>query len=71
MTLTDVAILELERRFYAVPGSKATAIVTELGMSQTRYYQRLNSILDDPAALAYDAQTVRRLQRLRAARKSA
>lgn len=70
MTLTDVAILALERRFYAVPGSKATAIVTELGMTPTRYYQRLNAILDDPEALALDAQTVRRLRRLRDARKA-
>ncbi len=58
-------ILAFERRFYARPGAKEQAIVTETGMSITRYYQQLNETIDDPGSLAIDAQTVRRLQRLR------
>ena len=51
MTSTDTEILALERRFYARPGSKETAIAVELGMTSTRYHQRLHQLLDDPAAL--------------------
>ena len=65
------AILAFERRFYARQGSKEQAIVTELGLSTTRYYQRLNAVLDDPASLVIDAPTVRRLQRIRAQRHAA
>jgi len=65
------AILAFERRFYARPGSKEQAILDTFGLSTTRYYQRLNRLLDDPASLAIDAPTVRRLQRVRAQRHAA
>ena len=38
-------------------------------MSSTRYYQVLNSLIDNPAALAADPMLVKRLRRLRAARQ--
>ena len=42
------------------------AKVRELfGENTTRYYQRLNRLIDDPEALAYAPLVVRRLQRLR------
>lgn len=66
----DRAILDIERRFYARPGSKESAASAELGLSSTRYAQELNRIIDNPAALAYDAVLVRRLQRLRSQRLS-
>lgn len=70
MALTDQdrAVLDVERRFYAKPGSKEQAITAELGLTPTRYHQALNRIIDDPAALAVDPVLVRRLQRLRTRR---
>lgn len=68
MPLSDADVLAFERRFYARPGAKEQAIVVELGMTPTRYYARLNALLDDPAAWAADPLTVGRLRRLRDAR---
>lgn len=68
MTLTDAAVLAFERRWYARPGSREQAILDEFGWTSNRYHQRLARIIEDPQALRLDAQTVRRLQRLRDAR---
>jgi hypothetical protein len=38
-------------------------------MSSTRYYQVLNALIDNPAALAHDPMLVKRLRRLRASRQ--
>ena len=38
-------------------------------LSPTRYYQVLNNVIDNPAALAEDPLLVRRLRRLRATRQ--
>lgn len=37
-------------------------------MSATRYYQAIRRLMDDPEASAYDALTVRRLQRMKRVR---
>lgn len=58
-------ILAFERRWWRRPGAKEQAIRDELGMAVTRYYQLLNRLLDDPAALAHDPVLVGRLRRLR------
>lgn len=65
MTDEDREILALERRWYARPGAKETAILAELGMSPVRYYQRLLSIVEDPEALAAEPVLVHRLRRLK------
>lgn len=44
-------------------GLKEQAIRERFDMSATRYYQVLNGLLDDPAALAYAPLLVRRLLR--------
>ncbi|WP_372449628.1 DUF3263 domain-containing protein [Mycolicibacterium fortuitum] len=59
------AVLDLERDWWATPGGKETAIVTRLGVSPVRYYQRLNRLIGTAAALAYDPVTVNRLRRIR------
>jgi len=66
---TDLAMLAIERRFYAHAGGKEQAIADELGLTATRYYQLLNRLLDKPEALATDPVTVNRLRRLRARRR--
>ncbi|KRB73094.1 hypothetical protein ASE01_20170 [Nocardioides sp. Root190] len=70
--LTDIekAILDFENRgWWKYAGAKEGAIFVELGMSSTRYYQRLNVLIEKPEALAYQPMLVRRLQRQRAARR--
>ncbi|MFI1796887.1 DUF3263 domain-containing protein [Streptomyces sp. NPDC020379] len=65
----DRDVLALERRTWPGPGAKERAIREDLGLTPTRYYQLLNALLDDPAALAHDPVTVNRLRRLREARR--
>ena len=67
----DRAILDFERRWWRHAGSKEQAIRDRFSISPTRYYQLLNRLLDDPAALAYDPVLVKRLRRLRASRSRA
>ena len=64
MTETDAAMLALERLWWRERGAKETAI-RALGMSATAYHQRLNRLIDSPAALAHDPLVVRRLLRRR------
>lgn len=71
LTEIDKTILAMERRRWRYAGAKEQAIRDEVDLSATAYYARLADLLDDPAALAHDPQTVRRLQRLRDARRAA
>ncbi|HET8657767.1 MAG TPA: DUF3263 domain-containing protein [Micromonosporaceae bacterium] len=68
LTEREERILAFERRWWRRAGSKEQAIRDELGLSATRYYQLLNRLLDNPAALAFDPILVKRLRRIRAAR---
>jgi hypothetical protein len=61
----DKALLELESRRFRQSGRKVAAIEEQLGLSEVRYYQRLNQLIDDPEALAYSPVLVNRLRRLR------
>jgi hypothetical protein len=60
----DRAILDLEAKWFRHAGSKEQAIF-ELGMPATRYYQRLNRLIDSPDAVRHYPTTVNRLRRLR------
>jgi hypothetical protein len=62
-------ILDLERESWRLTTSKERAVRERFGLSVTRYHQLLTRTLDDPAALAYDPMTVRRLRRVREARR--
>ncbi|GED96439.1 DUF3263 domain-containing protein [Gordonia crocea] len=68
MTDEDRALLDFADRWWRTAGAQHDAITRELGMTPTRYFQRLNALLDDPAALAHNPALVRRLQRVRAQR---
>ncbi|MEU6022231.1 DUF3263 domain-containing protein [Micromonospora sp. NBC_01739] len=61
-------ILAFERQWWRHAGAKEQAIRDRFGLSATRYYQLLNALLDNPAALAADPVLVGRLRRLRASR---
>jgi hypothetical protein len=63
------AILAFERQRWKYAAAKESAILTQFGMSGTRYYRVLNGLLDQPATVAYDPVLVNRLRRLREARR--
>lgn len=65
----DARILEFERQWWKYAGAKEQAIRELFDCSATRYYQLLNALIDDPAALAADPMLVKRLRRMRAARQ--
>lgn len=65
MEPNDLTILDFAARAPRSLGAREEAIRVELGMSPFRYYQKLNSLIDDPSALAARPQLVRRLQRIR------
>jgi hypothetical protein len=62
-------IIDFEREWWRATPSKEAAIRERFGMSPARYYQALNRLLDQPEALSYDPMLVRRLRRLREARR--
>ena len=67
LTVEDVALLGFEKRFEnrQPDGSKQTAMWTQLGLTPTSYAQRLNRLLDNPAALAAEPVLINRLRRVR------
>lgn len=65
----DQGILAFERQWWKYAGAKEQAIRELFDMSPTRYYQALNALLDDPAALAHDPMLVKRLRRMRSERQ--
>lgn len=67
----DASILAFERQWWTHAGSKEQAIREQFGISATRYYQVLGTLIDSPAALAHDPMLVKRLQRTRDARVAA
>jgi len=65
--LTDVEndILATERLWWQYAGAKEQLIRDKFDMSATRYYQKLNSLIDREEALAHDPLLVNRLRRVR------
>jgi uncharacterized protein DUF3263 len=61
----DRELLSFENQWWKRAGAKEQAIRERFGVSATRYYQILNALLDEPAALAHDPVLVQRLRRLR------
>ena len=65
------AVLDFEKKRWKHAGAKEEAIRADLGLSPTNYFQMLNALLDDPAALAYNPTLVAALRRRREARQQA
>jgi hypothetical protein len=64
----ELQILAFESRWWKHAGAKEQAIRDEFDLSATRYYQLLNGLLDNPAALAHDPVLIGRLRRIRSTR---
>jgi hypothetical protein len=67
----EVDILMFEKQPWRHAGAKEQAIRDRFNLSGTRYYQLLNALLDNPAALEHDPILVGRLRRLRSTRSRA
>ncbi len=67
----DKAILDVERSWWAEPGSKEVVIRARLGLSPTRYYELLGALLSSSDAMEHDPLLVRRLRRARLLRRRA
>ncbi|MEA9987044.1 MULTISPECIES: DUF3263 domain-containing protein [Subtercola] len=67
----DRRILEFERIWWQHVGKKEQAIREEFGLSAARYYQIVGTLLESPAALAFDPMLIKRLQRVRDTRLAA
>ena len=65
----DIDILDFERSWWKHAGAKDRAIKDRFDMSATRYYQLLNELLENPAAMSHDPILVKRLKRLRVYRQ--
>lgn len=68
LTADELALLDFEDQWWRHPAAKENSIRGQFGLAPTRYYQRLNTLVDRPEAEAARPVVVRRLQRLRAAR---
>ncbi|MDQ2845182.1 MAG: DUF3263 domain-containing protein [Actinomycetota bacterium] len=71
LTRRDRDVLKFERQWWQFAGAKEQAIKEMFDLSPTRYYQVLNAVIDNPAALAHDPLLVRRLRRMRQSRQQA
>ena len=60
----DKAILDFERYSWVDHGPKDRLIELVLGLSAAAFYERLRHLVSEPAALAYDPLTVKRVSSL-------
>lgn len=67
----DAAVLDFEKSWWMSRSSKEQEIRERFGLSTARYYQILNCLIDEPAALRHDPLLVKRLRRLREQRHRA
>jgi len=69
LSVADMEVLAFERATqHLTLGRKDAAALARFNDMPARYYQRLNTIIDKPAALAYDPELVHRLTRIRTQR---
>ncbi|WKW86328.1 helix-turn-helix DNA binding domain protein [Gordonia phage Budski] len=68
MTDEEKAMLDLAGQRWNYAGSLEQKVRDEFGISLTRFYQRVNQLIDTEEALAYSPVVVNRLRRLRTRR---
>jgi Protein of unknown function (DUF3263) len=69
LTDLDREILAFEEDWITHAGAKDSAVRERFDLTPTGYHQLLNRIIDNPAAEAHAPRLVRRLRRLRDARR--
>lgn len=70
LTELEVRILEFEKDWWRYAGAKEAAIKDLFDMKPPAYYQLLNNLIDRPDALALAPMLVKRLRRIRDARRA-
>mgnify|MGYP001290673927 CR=1 FL=1 len=65
MTDHDRALLDFAGHRWNFDGNQADAVEREFGISVTRFWQRVNRLIDREDALAYSPVVVNRLRRIR------
>lgn len=68
---TDRTALELAGATYKYPAVRESHAREQLDLSPAAFWQKVNALLDEPAAEAEMPLVVRRLRRMRAARRDA
>jgi hypothetical protein len=61
----ELAILDFEAHWWRNIGSKADGVKARFDLTLSEYYERLNALLDNEAALAHAPLLVKRLRRMR------
>lgn len=69
LSVKDHMTLQFEQRWWKYAGAKDAQVRELFSETATRYYQRLNVLIDRPEAMAAYPLVVRRLQRLRSTRR--
>jgi hypothetical protein len=69
LTKRDIEVLDFERSWWKHAGVKEQAIKERFDMSATLYYQLLNELLENAAAMDQDPILIKRLKRLRSYRQ--
>ncbi|MCA0435458.1 MAG: DUF3263 domain-containing protein [Austwickia sp.] len=73
LSARDKAVIDLEREWgqsQQVQEYKYEAAMKQLGLNPSGYALVLNGVIADPAALAYDPETIQRLRQVRQSRRS-
>jgi hypothetical protein len=65
----ELAVLDFEREWFTLSGSKEANIRARLRISPTTYYRTLQAIVDRRAAFVHDPLTVTRVRRQRDERR--
>ena len=70
LTELEVRILEFEKNWWRFAGAKESAIRELFNLNPPAYYQLLNNLIDRPDALLASPMLVKRLRRIREARRA-
>jgi hypothetical protein len=57
-------ILDFGKRWFKTPADRFNAITEEFGMSETSYFQKLNSLRSHPEAASYAPDVINRANRV-------
>jgi hypothetical protein len=60
----DKSILDFGKKWFKTPGARMEAVLSEFGMSETSYFQRLNSLRSHPEAREYAPDVLGRADRV-------
>ena len=70
LTELEIRILEFEKNWWRFAGAKESAIRELFDLNPPAYYQLLNNLIDRPDALLASPMLVKRLRRIREARRA-